>query len=682
MTETASTYLTRISRVSLASDMLSSTHFNHITRRFQRAKDAAFSTTIFPQVGSFDPGSQELYVSERKWIAEDHEKPDGPYIYEKLLHRLFWKVDRKRTVFVVGEIGVGKSTLVDFYLRSYCPSQKAKEWKEKLIVSVDLRNVPTIKEFDEQFYSQLRIAIVNRLKIKSSEFDITSDDAYAMWDIRFDWNSDHHRKQQATCAKSIMEYRGGLVNMTLATMNDKIWVQYALDYLSIMLSSDDPEQRARLPFSFLVLTLDNLDQSPLDVQSHAIASVRKWLVPQSRVKLWQVYIPLRPATFHVIADKCGPLPEFEVIHLGAPSLTKILETRANKARFVICEDGGTAKSELMSELDAPDLSKELANSKCEMFLAEVLSSTTKPFFIKLLNKLAAGSVRRLLWLWEVTLSSQSLQRSFEKTQFMGLPRLQYLHTYDLCDALLTGFYSVHHRIESPIANLFFAQKEEDCPYRSLLGVHIAHFAAAADFLEEDMTENQLLSQIRVFGYPSRHANVALQYLEQKKLFTPYIEGGERMFDVNQQIVEAHLELTQSPVYLDNMAMVTPIEKDLPGKICLTTSTNNKKFVARVESTLKFLRQLDKDEGDLLRAVSKREPNEVEEFLRVASDTHMPSCFRVCSDEFKARIQQLEEGPYLPNVTKAEWSQISKTDVFQKAARMPKLLAERFRDELY
>src|SRR5204863_228765 len=82
---------------------------------------------------------------------------------------------------VDGEVGSGKSTFVDFYLRSFCATHSVTKdrFKEKLIINIDFRAVHSAGEFQRRFFERTRTSLETAFRLHG--YDIETLDTFAMW---------------------------------------------------------------------------------------------------------------------------------------------------------------------------------------------------------------------------------------------------------------------------------------------------------------------------------------------------------------------------------------------------------------------------------------------------------------------------------------------------------------------
>ncbi len=84
-----------------------------------------YGSDILPSRSQFPRGFRhgdvfaDLYLSERHWVDEvEYASPGTPDRHEAYLDELFWdRHPQTALICLLGPVGSGKSTLVDYYLR-------------------------------------------------------------------------------------------------------------------------------------------------------------------------------------------------------------------------------------------------------------------------------------------------------------------------------------------------------------------------------------------------------------------------------------------------------------------------------------------------------------------------------------------------------------------------------------
>lgn len=140
---------------------------------------------------------------------------------------------------------------------------------------------------------------------------------------------------------------------------------------------------------------------------------------------------------------------------------------------------------------ASDDEAEWSNVEVARYIGAAIDDV-RTSFKDLVRELSAGSTRRMLSLWDETLSSRSLQTHyFHKKREKGFAsdrgteaapkdtKSAFVHIthYPWSDALITGKYKFHNSLRSPIPNIFLSIGYVDTAYDLLLGPHLLHLLA-------------------------------------------------------------------------------------------------------------------------------------------------------------------------------------------------------------
>ncbi len=358
-----------------------------------------------------DPALESMYISDRESLAEPGSSEE-PYALEARLDRLFWdETLRRRPICLLGPVGSGKSTLIRYYLRSYCPRLGIRrgEAHKKLVLFFDAKSIQDNVDFTSDFFLLLQSVI--RHECSQKAFDI--DDAI---------------KQRPTAPQNIRQ-----------------WVRGALEELSRVLRK--PEGKAELPFRYIVLVVDNLDQTSIEVQIRAITEIDQWFKTPS-IDLWRVFLPMWPSTFKKLQNhQFNLLRGAESLQVGPISAQTLLTNR---------EDAARARIASLNESNAAAAAEYLRT----MFLVARERLTPR------IHSLAASNLRQMLWLWEAFVCGDaafSIYNQYQQSSGEGHRSFD----YELADALVVGSHDALDHGEHRIANLFAMGHAQCAPARSL-----------------------------------------------------------------------------------------------------------------------------------------------------------------------------------------------------------------------
>ena len=632
---------------------------NSIASAFKEAFSHLFAENILPSgLQKFRREDAPLYVNRRELSS----KPDGfptsdlqQFCVEAELHQIFWDPEHHNLVFIEGAVGCGKSTLIDYYLRCYCPDdpERRKDFDRKLIISIDLRSVRTTTQFEERFYPKIREAIRAFYHQRGEGQDLDSEDSYVLWDPIFAWDSNIHK--MAIGSKDMLQYRAELVALRQAQLplreRDKEWVNLALKRISEKLAKN-----AFVPFSFLVLCMDNLDQSPFEIQEQAIATVRDWI--KQGIRLWQVYVPLWPQSLVHMLRNVSPLPRYHRVPVGCLASEEVMERRSESALTRIVSSGKSLRLERKAEMGGP---VEFTNAELLAFVRDSLR-LGRDRFTPFLNDLAGESTRRSLMCWEIILSSNTLQNHFEsglRLVRLGQQKDVFRSTgvYALIDALLTGKHKAHHGMENPIANLFHVVPNPESERDILLGCHMLILMRRGIDSRTHMEE-----YLSALGYSPDKIRLALLTFHRKYFFEWASEHSHDLFVLHARVVRAHLSLIcdpfLSPAYADNMALVTPVERGVLELMKETNSYDPQMFIDRVKTTLSFLGQLLDDEIRFCQRPHLLEEVDPRAFPEKLSQLQLPWISGLLAHGVKVRLEELCDKGYLRNyVTPGNWKNL-------------------------
>ena len=250
--------------------------------------DQILREKILPDDAEFDPKIVDhIYVTRRNanaysFRASVNEKsPRRTKLsrtgYEKDFYDRFWDRREKPIVFLIGQRGCGKSTFLEHFFRGDCywfskllGTEREQDYRLKLRVHLNLRNEEG-KAFSENFWEKARLSIEESFRKRCGLADKPAGPDDSLWQLRR--HVDFWRRAldlDNPTETSLYRQRGARAGTSYEAevlaaskhvpMTNEQWVRDALAFF----------RRNPQFFAFLVVVMDNLDQSPVDTQREAI----------------------------------------------------------------------------------------------------------------------------------------------------------------------------------------------------------------------------------------------------------------------------------------------------------------------------------------------------------------------------------------------------------------------------
>ena len=614
---------------------------NGLATHFSRDLHSAFGDQILPRTGKFPPSQAPLYISRREGLLSE----DGPSTYELHLDRLFWNDDVKM-IFLQADVGSGKSTFIDYYLRSYCPNHQSRsyDFRKKLIITVDLRSVSTPNSLEDICYSAIRQEVSSYMA--NEGVDLVSHDCFAMWDPLFDWNSSLHL--HASEGSPVEVYRSKFLAEHLASITDKQFAIHALRYLSRLNQSD----RENPGPTYTVLCLHNLDQSSFDVLRHAIVLVRQWL--KLGASLYKVFIPLWEETLAALTEQLSPLPRYcKTVRLGRVDMPRLVSTRLQHLG-----------NRVRNSTPIPDAKGEESGEDYSGYL-KWLQDAASGQLGKMVCDICGNSARLTLSLWENAIESRLLFEYYErqKTGLRVLPRKA--ATYYFLHALLTGADSYHDRKRHPVGNLFWTTNTASSPWQLLAGFHILVL------LSRGVTTRRRIEDTLVqFGYRSVDIIDAVEYFRTKWILVWMSKDERDTLVANDRIVQAYLSILVQSAYVDVMGMVTPVDRSVPPKMRGATLLDSKAILERSKAGLTLIEQIHRDESAVCRFVGSQAPGVVADEFRL---TRLPNVTKALAAKYVDHLSVIGSTGDIGLSLNLEWRELLDHSLLQNATTLPDAL---------
>jgi hypothetical protein len=530
-----------------------------------------------------------LYLTNRIW-KDRIEPPQTDHPHETLLDMLFWDdTFPRKPLCILGMVGAGKSTLIDYYLRCYCPTRGSRQvdFEKKLVLHFDARTIRDNTDFYHRFFLFLQAEMRSRCLERG--FDL-----------------DEAVRRRPTQPQNVRQ-----------------WVHAALEELTRVA----PKSPAS-PFPYIVLVVDNLDQSSIDVQIRAITEVEQWLRTPS-IRLSRVILPMWPSTFRKLQNH-----QFNLLHGARVFEIGPIDTQALMA------NRERATGEYLSR----------QSSEVSQKVVEYIAQMTRLGRDRLLPRiraLAHENLRLTLSLWESFLCGDTAYSIWK--QFRQNPDSRRTFDYELIDALLVGTNDALVHDEHRIANLFSMGAGRVRPRDLLIGHH------ALQLLGQDRhSQGDLHQALRSLGYADTNISVVEKSLLTFNFLHEEPSGGKRVeYEIHGDVVQEYLALRFEPAYVDNVAMVTPVDPRLLPRMSRTRGDRAEDFTRRVATTLAFLEFIRECE-DAFRDPTRVANVPAEVFIKALESLKILCLWKPMSLRYHDRLSGLRDSGYLRTIDPAWW----------------------------
>lgn len=560
----------------------------------------------------FDPSDVfgEMYLSKRRWIEDKEQSDVEANFYENELERRFWDSSAQPEICVTGPVGSGKSTLIDYFLRCHClHSGKSRDrFDKKLIIHFDARATLDNADFSSKFF----------LAAQAS--------------IRFQ------------CKERRIELESWIKRRPSAPTNVQEWVWAALEELTNAANKTDRTNN----FEYIVLVIDNLDQTAEMVQVKAISTVEQWLSAPS-IEIHRVFFPLWRSTVHNLRHSAyNLLRNAEIMHIGEIVPDDLIEARERVITKHLEETSASADQEFAS------------------YVPEI-TGLAKREIATIVEGLANGDLRTLLRLWGGFLRSSGALAIWRRWQANVTSGRSY--RYELLDALITGSFQALYHGSLRVANLFELGVARRQPRDLLIGPHAMHLLGTGVRSRTDFH-----AALEALGY----SQAAIQKLEiglqSFNVFHQYSSGMCLIdYEIHDRVIETYAHLQLEPAYIDNVAMVTPVDPSLHASMHVTRGDRPGDFRPRVETTLTFLRFLRGCEDQFRDPARLATGHDTATFVQSLATLKIPCLWRRMAIEYENRLSNLRRARILEDVTADWWERTLADPLFAEARAASDLL---------
>ena len=407
-----------------------------------------------------------------------------------------------------------------------------------------------------------------------------------------------------------------------------------------------------------MLLIDNLDQSPVEVAERAVGIVKDWSESEAGIDLWRTFLPLWPSTLQKLRLRGKvPLPLNEVVPLGSLDYKGFLEARANSVSNGIEESG-----EIVEYEDTEGETKVMNNQQCVAYLNRTHGFAKRyPWFVDFVGKTVYGDLRRILDIW-YGISASQIMFEVQKRGYHPPTR------YELECAMLTGKYDVYNRFDTFIPNLFFMTNQSVSVRDLLIGPHILFL-----LLHRGLSSYQHIdSTLTGLGYSIDRVQQVWEKFHKWYNFFHVVsgEGENQEIDIHNSVVETYWGLFIEPAYLDEIAMVTPVDDEQRKQMRQTVCHDRDQFVARVRTTLAFIRQVRSDE-EAFCCISElpSRTTTAAQFEERLESLQIPCLWKIMANSYRMRLTGLKDLRFLTTargISEGWWEEILSDSLFTEA----------------
>jgi hypothetical protein len=480
------------------------------------------------------------------------------------LVELFANSLSKRPVLLVGDVGVGKSTFID-YLRLI---EAPKVFEKAISFKIDL-GLRAIIDLD------IRKAIIDVIKEQLSELyhiDIEEDNF-----VRHCYHVDLEKFKKSVKVARLYEIDNEqAISKEIDFLSEKI--ENKIEHLKRSLEYICKHQQKQI-----ITFVDNCDQRSDSDQETA------FLVAQEFASEWPmiVFISIRPETFHRTKKDTGALSGYhtKAFTIPPPRLDDVIRKRLEFAQKIT--NGDIQLSRLSNKTSFTKL-----NDLIEVF---VISLDRNPALLTFLNNISNENIRNAVQLIKKFFGSGHV----DMEKILDIYYTQGHYTIPLHELLRSVIFSdnIHFApTNSEIVNLFECRHHNDNEYFIILFlVSILDDYSKNSRNDGFVSISEIYSYLQGLGYTSTQIDSVLNFAYSKKLFETSHKGGSLDFNNIGLKIRAtnlaiyHLRfLVNSFTYVDAIIVDTPIfNKDIQAQI-----VNNMEIYGRIERVEIFKNYLD------------------------------------------------------------------------------------------
>jgi len=551
---------------------------NELADKYQDEIDKSLRGYVIPSRNQgflqYKESEAPLYECRREWVDIDKLYSGFKDGYERLVNDFFWNIhntENKKLLVILGEGGIGKSTFIQHYLRCYCPEKKPNKhsFEKKLIIYFDGKPCSSEELFEGYFLDSIN----SQLK-----------------------------------THNLPEPNGNSSTVLTIIQSFRILSKYAI--------SNDKH---------LVVCLDNIDQCPFEIQSHASSIIHKLIEDSEGINIWKIIFPLWPETFYKLKTR-------EKFYIRGSKFKEIKLGYVNSKKMILRRVNNISK-----------FNDDVIDLKAKKYFSRI-----RKVSYETIHNLASCDNKLILKMIGDLLSSKNFYYYQDNK-----PKKTSLMQYEFEDILICGQYNYHHN-ENIIINFFNILGNSETQFHSsiLLGGIILNILKESG---GEVNKSDFLSTLLSYGYTTVDINSSLSKIKMKKIIH-YEDKEENTIIVHVDSINEYLNFIKRAAYIDNMALVTPIPLVYKSDMHETKGYMKTDFKRRVETSIQFIKYLHKAELKLQQDYPQ-------------SDRSQYSIWEELRDNYCSRLVTLRyDKRYLKTVARKKdswWDKILSDDLFAK-----------------
>ncbi len=491
------------------------------------------------------------------------------------LTELFANSLSKRPVLLIGDVGVGKSTFIDYLRLVQAPKvfEKAISFKinlgSRVIITLDMKKaiIGVIKEQLSDLY---------KIDIEENDF------------VRNCYYVDLERFKNNIRVKQLYDIdKGKALIKEINFLTKK--VENEIDHLKAALNYISKNQKKQI-----IIFIDNCDQRSDQDQEDA------FLIAQEFASNWPmvVFISIRPETFHRTKKESGALSGYhtKAFTIPPPRLDDVIKKRLKFAKKITT--GEIALTKFKNKTSFSQL-----NSLIDVFLYSIEANEN---LLNFLNNVSNENIRKAIELIKKFFGSGHVD--MEKIINIYNEKGKYvIPIHELLRSVIYGDNIHYSPTNSEIINVFDIRYNKPNDHFILL----IFLSLLDDYSKNSRNHGfvpieEIYSYLQGIGYLANQIDSVLKFSYSMELFEISQKGNQ--LDVQNTNIQIrvtnsgiyHLRfLAQSFTYIDSIIVDTPILKESVKKNILIETKINK----RLERAISFKNYLD-DQWELSEINSK------------------------------------------------------------------------------